>query len=92
MPADPWRLIVATSAARSIAVRLPEGVAAAVVEFITGPLLECPRRVGHELVVDLFGTWSARRGAYRVLHEIDDEQRTVKVIRVDHSADVYRPR
>ncbi|WP_425428130.1 type II toxin-antitoxin system RelE family toxin [Allonocardiopsis opalescens] len=36
------------------------------------------------------GTRSARRGAYRVLYEIDDEQMTVTAI--EHRADVYRSR
>ncbi len=72
--------------------RLPERVAAAVVEFVTGPLLENPHRVGHPLQRKLAGLWSARRGAYRVVFEIDDEQRAVVVLRIDHRADVYRPR
>jgi mRNA-degrading endonuclease RelE of RelBE toxin-antitoxin system len=36
------------------------------------------------------GTWSARRGAYRVLYEIDEEQRAVTVTAVEYRGDVYR--
>lgn len=86
-----WRLVVAASAARALE-RLPERVAPAVVEFLTGPLLENPRRVGKELKRELVGTWSARRGSYRVLYEIDEARREVRVLDVDHRADVYRPR
>jgi mRNA interferase RelE/StbE len=78
-------------------------VAAAVVEFLHGDLLRAPRRVGHELRRELSGTWSARRGTYRVLYEIhehatgdrDDESRPVGVVLVvdiDHRGDVYRRR
>lgn len=82
---------MAASAERQLA-RLPERVAAAVVEFIVGPLCENPRRVGHPLQRELAGMWSARRGAYRVVHEVDDATRLVTVLRIDHRADVYRTR
>ena len=45
----PYELIVAGPAVRAIAEQLPEAVSAAVVEFITGVLLDDPRRVGREL-------------------------------------------
>ncbi|MDY7106670.1 MAG: type II toxin-antitoxin system RelE/ParE family toxin [Actinomycetota bacterium] len=88
---DRRRLIVAASAERSLR-RLPEAVAAAVVEFMTGALLEGPRRVGHPLQRELSGLWSARRGPYRIVYEINDDDTTVIVLRIDHRADVYRTR
>ena len=86
-----WRLRVAASAERQLA-RLPERIAAAVVEFLLGPLCENPRQVGHQLQRELAGLWSARRGAYRVIYEINDEDRIVSVLRIEHRSDVYRPR
>lgn len=86
-----WRLLVAPAAERTLA-RLPERVAAAIVEFLVGPLLEEPRRVGKPLQRELEGYWSARRGAYRVVFRVDDEASTVRVVRIDHRADVYRQR
>jgi len=88
---DHYDLEVAASAARTIQHKLPEGVAAAVIEFITGSLSENPHRVGKVLRYELDGIRSARRGAFRVLYEINDAQRKVIVLRVDHRADVYRP-
>ena len=85
-----FQLRVAPSAARSLD-RLPESVAAAVVEFLTGPLLQEPKRVGKPLVRQLAGYWSARRGAYRVVYAIDEESLLVLVVRIEHRADVYRP-
>jgi len=67
-------------------------VAAAVVEFMVGPLCENPRRVGHPLQRELAGLWSARRGAYRVVYEIDERANLVTVLYVDHRSDVYRRR
>jgi mRNA-degrading endonuclease RelE of RelBE toxin-antitoxin system len=89
LTAGPWTLQVAPSAERQLG-RLPERVASAVVEFMLGPLSENPRRVGHPLRRELTGLWSARRGAYRVVYEIDDDRHVVSVLRVDHRADVYR--
>ena len=77
-------------AARAIAEELPEAVANAVVDLITGPLLEDPRRVGRELRRELHGVFAARPGTYRVLYRIDDLRREVTVIRIDHRRDVYR--
>ncbi len=85
-----FELRVAPSAARSLD-RLPEAVATAVVEFLTGPLLLEPQRVGKPLVGQLTGYWSARRGAYRVVYAIDEEHGLVLVVRIEHRADVYRP-
>lgn len=74
-------------------------------EFLNGDLLRTPRRVGHELQRELAGTWSARRGTYRILYEIHDradtdptpdtgpmDAGTVRVVDVDHRGDVYRRR
>ena len=87
----PYRIVVARPAATAIAEELPEAVAAAVVELITGPLLDNPRRLGVALRNELDGLWSVRRGAYRILYRIDDARREVVVLRVGHRRDVYRP-
>jgi mRNA interferase RelE/StbE len=72
--------------------RLPEKVRSAAQEFIFGSLATEPRRVGKPLVGELAGLWSARRGDYRVVYEIDDDASIVLVHRVQHRRDVYRPR
>ena len=87
-----YSLRVAGPAARSIAKNLPESVAAAVVEFITGDLLRAPRRVGKPLRRELEGVWSARRGTYRVLYTVDDVNAVVTVMLVQHRRDIYRRR
>jgi len=61
-----------------------------VIEFVTGPLIAEPNRVGKPLRADLAGIYSARRGTYRVLYRINHQQREVVVLRVDHRRDVYR--
>jgi len=86
-----WRLHVAASAERSLA-KLPERIATAVVEFLLGPLLEDPKLVGKALQRELSGMYSARRGAYRVIYRLDDEDRLVTVLRIEHRSDAYRSR
>ncbi len=72
--------------------RLPEFAAAAVIEFMTGPLLENPTRVGGPLGMQFEGYRAARRGSYRVVYRIDEVAQIVFVVRIDHRADVYRGR
>jgi mRNA interferase RelE/StbE len=88
----PYQLRVTGPAARALAGRVPEKVATAVYEFLTTVLVGNPHRVGKQLLLPYEGTWSARRGTYRVLYEIDDEQRVVTVTAVEHRGDAYRPR
>jgi mRNA interferase RelE/StbE len=87
-----YDLVVARPAARATSDVLPENVAAAVLDFVTGALIENPHRVGRELRRELAGLFSARRGTYRILYRINDVTRTVTVLRIDHRSDVYRMR
>ena len=88
--APEYGLLVTPPAQRALD-RLPERVAAAIAELLTGDLLAAPCRVGKPLRREPSGLWSARRGSYRVIYEIDDETPRVVVLRIDHRADVYRP-
>jgi len=87
-----YEIVVTAPAIRAIQETLPESVAFAVIDFITGPLLENPRRLGAPLRGELEGVWSARRGTYRILYRIDEENREVIVLRIGHRGDVYRQR
>ncbi|HEY5853982.1 MAG TPA: type II toxin-antitoxin system RelE/ParE family toxin [Aldersonia sp.] len=88
---DPCELGTAPPARRAIAERLPPDVAAAAVEFITGPLLANPRRVGKPLGEELEGICSARLGqSWRVLYEIDEANHAVIVLDIRHRSVAYR--
>jgi mRNA interferase RelE/StbE len=71
---------------------MPEAVAVAVIDFLTTSLVADPKRVGKPLRGDLVGIWAARRGTYRILYRVLDEQREVVVLRVEHRRPVYRRR
>jgi len=85
-----YRLEIAGPATRALAESLPPKIATAAHAFITGPLLENPRRVGKPLEAPLAPAWTARRGAYRILYLIDDEARAVRVTAIRHRSDAYR--
>ena len=88
----PYDVELAGPAVRAIQHDLSESVATAIIEFLTGGLRENPHRAGHPLKRELAGLWSARRGAFRVIYEIDETHRLIRVLRIDHRRDVYRPR
>jgi mRNA-degrading endonuclease RelE of RelBE toxin-antitoxin system len=72
--------------------RLPEKVRGAVLEAIFGSIAENPRRAGKPLRGELEGLFSARRGEYRVIYEIDDASSVVLVHRAQHRRGAYRRR
>jgi len=69
---------------------IPLNAAWAIFEFIRGPLSQDPWRVSRPLHDELEGFRGARRGEYRVIIRIEEEQRVARVLRVDHRSDVYR--
>ncbi len=82
-------VVLSAGAKRAIERDLPEAVAVAVVDFLYGALAEDPYRVGKPLRFDLEGYWSARRGQYRVIYSIHDDEVLVRVVRISHRADAY---
>jgi mRNA-degrading endonuclease RelE of RelBE toxin-antitoxin system len=71
--------------------RLPISVASAVLETLDA-IAENPKRLGKRLMFEHEGRFSARRGPYRIIYELDEEERRVRVIAIGHRRDVYRRR
>jgi len=89
-PPEPYRLILSPGARRALTDALPEAVASAAWEFISGHLVAAPRRVGVPLRKPFAGHWSARRGEYRVRYEVHEPTQTVRILDIDHRRDAYR--
>jgi mRNA-degrading endonuclease RelE of RelBE toxin-antitoxin system len=85
-----YQLVISPTARRQLSQVLPEAVASAAYESVTGPLLEDQHRVGKRLDPPLDDRHSARRGTYRVLYRIDEETLTVTVVGVVPRRDAYR--
>ena len=93
MTADPYELGLARPARRAISELLPQDAAAAAVEFITGPLLEMPYRIGKPLRGELAGFHSARlETEWRIRYRIDESKHTVIVQDVQRRSTAYRRR
>ena len=91
MSDQPHEPVLTPPARRVVQSALPEGVAAAVIGFITGALVDHPRRVGKQLRGDLAGIHAARRGTYRVLYRINDQHHEAVILRIEPRRDAYRP-
>lgn len=85
-----YRIELTKAAKRALTDLLPETVAIACWEFIRGPLADSPHRVGKPLRSQLAGTYSARRGEFRLIYQVFDDRVVVRVIHIAHRRDVYR--
>jgi len=63
-------------------------VAEAVLGSVT--LLEADPEAGYRLRGRLTGLWSLRLGSYRLIYEIRDRGKTVRIVAVLHRAIAYR--
>lgn len=90
MTGEDYDLVLTPPARRALAERLPEAVAAAVIDFLTATLVQQPLRIGKPLRGELAGIWSARRGTYRVLYRVSEDAHEVIVVRIEHRRDAYR--
>ena len=72
--------------------QLPAKMRAAVIEAILGSIAENPHRAGKPLRGELEGLYSARRGEFRVIYEIDEDSQVVLVHRAYHRSRAYRTR
>lgn len=86
---EPYRIHMTARAARDLQ-RLPEKIGAACAEFIFGPLLDNPQRVGKPLRNGLAGLRSARRGDYRVVYAISEERKRIEILHIGRRSDVDR--
>ena len=53
-------------------------------------LAEDPRPIGVEKLANAENAYRIRQGNYRILYEIDDHARRVRVMKIGHRKDVYR--
>lgn len=88
---DPYSILFDPPARRALESGLPEAVAAAAWELVTGAIAREPWRVGKPLHEPYVGLHVARRGTYRVVCRIDEDKHAVVIQTVKHRRDAYRP-
>ena len=84
------RTVVWSPSAQRHLTRIPESVAAAVLELVYGALSRDPFRVGKPLQGEFADLHVARRGDYRVLYRVDGDD--LQIVAIAHRRDAYRPR
>jgi Cytotoxic translational repressor of toxin-antitoxin stability system len=84
-----YEVIFAATARRNLQ-RIPPRIVAAIIAFVFGDLALTPKKVGKPLKRQLEGSYSARRGPYRIIYDINDDAKRIEILRIDHRADVYR--
>ena len=68
---------------------VPPRVAEPLVAFVYGGLADEPKRRGKPLQRELDGRWSARRGDYRIVYRLDEETKTMYVLKIGHRGRMY---
>jgi mRNA-degrading endonuclease RelE of RelBE toxin-antitoxin system len=58
--------------------------------FPRSDLAENPRPLGYRKLTGSKNDWRIRIGDYRVLYEIDEKAKAVRIMRVRHRREVYR--
>lgn len=84
-----YSVVLRRRALRALQHELHPSVAAAVAEVLDGPLREAPSVVGKPLGHPFVGYRAIRRGEYRIIFAVDESDRRVDVVRIDHRRDIY---
>jgi mRNA-degrading endonuclease RelE of RelBE toxin-antitoxin system len=88
---EPYRVVFTAAAKRALSESLPEDVAVAAWDLISGGLAYSPHRSGKPLNEPFEGLHAARRGTYRITYRINDAAHTATLIAIKHRKDAYRP-
>jgi mRNA interferase RelE/StbE len=92
---DAYTVRLASGVLRTLQAGPPKGIplnaAWAIFKFIHGPLSQDPWKVSKPPHDELEGFRGARRGEYRIIFRVDEEERVIRVVRVDHRSDIYHP-
>ena len=84
-----YSLALRRSAAKELEAIEPLAVRRKIVARI-GELASAPRPHGSEKLSGSERAYRFRQGDYRVVYEIDDEQRQIVIVRIAHRREVYR--
>ncbi len=83
-----YEVVLERSAERDLK-KLSEKIFRLMIEEIK-PLTENPHPTGCRKIEGSKNDWRIRVGNYRILYEIDENEKRVKIMRVRHRKDVYR--
>ena len=84
-----YNVFIKTSAAKELEAVEPRAVRARIVSRIRG-LAQSPRPHGSQKLAGEAERYRIRQGVYRIVYSVDDERRTVEVVKIGHRREVYR--
>ena len=84
-----YSVFIKTSAAKELEAVEPRGVRSKIVSRIQA-LGRNPRPPGCQKLAGESERYRIRQGSYRVVYGVNDERRTVEVVKIGHRSDVYR--
>ncbi len=85
----PFRVVIKPSAVRELEAIQPRPVLERVVAAARA-LAEAPRPVGAEKLSGQKQLYRVRVGRHRIVYQVDEEARTVRIVKIGHRRDVYR--
>jgi mRNA interferase RelE/StbE len=85
----PYKVVIKPSAVRELEAVEPRAALQRVVAAIRA-LAEAPRPSGTEKLSGRKNLYRIRVRPFRILYQVDDEARIVRVVKVGHRRDVYR--
>ena len=83
----PYEILLEKGAERDFK-KLPKNIQKRVLNQIL-KLKENPRPIGVRKITDSKNDWRIRIGDYRVVYEIDDKKKIIKIFRIRHRKEVY---
>lgn len=87
---EPYAVTLSGQARRNIREHLPFDVAVAAMETISKSIAVNPYRAGKPLNEPFDGSYSARRGTYRIIYRIDGAKHHVEIHSIRYRRDAYR--
>jgi mRNA interferase RelE/StbE len=84
---ESYKVLIRKSAADELE-RIPRKDMRRIVERVRSLRLD-PRRIGCEKL-SAQERYRARQGDYRIVYSIDDEEKTVEIVKIGHRSEIYR--
>ena len=69
--------------------KLPKSIFARIIKELK-KLAENPRHIGSRKIVGSMSDWRVRVGDYRIVYEIREDEKVVRVMRIKHRREAYR--
>ncbi len=84
-----WKIEFSRTAEKELG-KLDKPVIHRILKFFKERVQQYPKSLGKQLKGDLSGFWRYRIGDYRAYAHVDEEKKTVVVVKIGHRREVYK--